>query len=403
MDQLRLILQHAKKHHFWLVCAACLIIGMLAWMKAAGNLSGEYSKRKSAITSKFSALDVIMSEPVFPNAQWSEGADQLTNEQKKKVRTAWKLVYDEQTQFLNWPEQLGDDFVARVKSSERRAELPRPFRARYMNSIQREFPKLLQIVGAESHDADKQSGRAPMVQEKVIWDDASQQAIEESLRFETAPSSLEVWLTQENLWIYRVLLTVIKQVNAGSIVPPVKQIDQLLIAQEAADEFENGMASGRIERPKTAKPATGSRPSGPPPGPPGQGTETPSPDDGRYVDADGKPQRAGSGGSEPFRRMPIFMKLKIDQRQIPRLLAACANSPLPVEVRQLRITSSRSRPASSGSSNSGPTPGGAGAGVAPYDVPIEIAGIIYIYNPPDTAKLGADEPDAAAPPSAAGG
>ena len=35
-----------------------------------------------------------------------------------------------------------------------------------------------------------------------------------------------------------------------------------------------------------------------------------------------------------------------------------------------------------------------------YEVPIELAGIIYIYNPPDVAKLGAAPADAAAAPAA---
>ena len=409
MDQLRVILQHVKKHHFWLVCAACLGIGVFAWMKASGNLSGEYGTRKSAISGSFQSLDQIINEPVFPNDRWKEGADELIEEQKQKVRAAWQQVYDEQAEFLKWPDYLGAGFLNTVQSVDRGADLPRSYRARYMNEINREFPKLLEIVGAQRHDVEP-SGPKSMVQENVIWADTSQKAIEDKLRWETAPGALEVWLTQEDLWIYQVLLTVIKQVNAGSIVPPVKEIEELLIAQEAAARIEEGMAPGRIEQPKTeqagaAAPAPAAMRQ--PAMPPGQAGQAPPLDDGRYLDAEGKPQVSGAGGDEPFRRMPFFMKLRIDQRHIPRLLAECANSPLPFDVQQFRLETQGSRPSSKSSSGSS-SQSGAGSttissAVAPYDVEIELAGVINIYNPPDKTKLGADEAAAAETPIVPGG
>jgi hypothetical protein len=82
--------------------------------------------------------------------------------------------------------------------------------------------------------------------------------------------------------------------------------------------------------------------------------------------------------------MPVFMELIVDEREIPKLLVECANSPLPVEVNQLRVNPTK------GTETKTPIPGqdiGAGARSS-YDVPVEICGIIYIYNPPDTAKLG---------------
>ncbi len=106
--------------------------------------------------------------------------------------------------------------------------------------------------------------------------------------------------------------------------------------------------------------------------------------------------------------MPIFMQLLIDQREISRLLVECGNSPLPVEVKQLRINpASLRRPGRSDVSSMFMSPkaggggrlGGAGSGMGsessnasdrelnPYDVPIELQGIIYIFNPPNRAKL----------------
>ena len=76
------------------------------------------------------------------------------------------------------------------------------------------------------------------------------------------------------------------------------------------------------------------------------------------------------------KRMPIRMRLLIDQRNLDDLLIACANSALIVEVRQVRFNpeSSTDRKADDES----------------FERTIELYGIIYIYNPVDTVLLGSN-------------
>lgn len=128
------------------------------------------------------------------------------------------------------------------------------------------------------------------------------------------------------------------------------------------------------------------------------------------------------------KRMPVRMSLVMDQRKLNSFIVECGNSPLTVEVRQVRFN--RSATAGSGASEMGgfggpgprgggegfggnrpfgglgPRPGGEGFGgnppfggpgggnagapllnPHPWDRPVEIYGIVYIYNPPDTDKL----------------
>ena len=178
----------------------------------------------------------------------------------------------------------------------------------------------------------------------------------------------------------------------------------------------------------------------------------------RYVDAKGNP--LGYSAPEPFAEfkiMPFEMHLLMDQRKIPDFLASCANSPIPVEVRQVGIVSME-QPVTSpnggggigggeggmprgnmmggnrmmppggrmmgegggmpGPMNRQPRPnprggeGGGGAGndlgtvveMRPEDLRVEVRGVIYIFNKPDRAKVGqaAPAPDAAAAPVEAG-
>ena len=134
--------------------------------------------------------------------------------------------------------------------------------------------------------------------------------------------------------------------------------------------------------------------------------------------------------------MPINLRVKIEQRAIPRLLAECANSSMPIDVRAVREFMEESSamdsvaalavrpggpggPSGPGGGHMGPPAGayqgmgmGMPGGPSPMGmqrvgagdvhtteeeesadpsvptVPVEIQGIIYIYNPPDKAKVG---------------
>ena len=86
---------------------------------------------------------------------------------------------------------------------------------------------------------------------------------------------------------------------------------------------------------------------------------------GRYLDAEGKPIPFGGGGAarsgrpaapapaadpaaagqpldltvfgQEYKRLPVRMALRMDQRWLPRLIAECASQPLQVEVQEVRI------------------------------------------------------------------
>src|SRR5690606_28411967 len=160
------------------------------------------------------------------------------------------------------------------------------------------------------------------------------------------------------------------------------------------------------------------------------------PGDNRYVDTQGVPLTASqlrtalssNSPTDAFmavaKRVPVMMSFKMDQRAVPELLAACGSAPLMVEVRQVRILPPGAATAAGmgsslmgGSSmpgydsyssdsmmSSGLTSGydsgggmgssGAGSGTGeqfPFDLTVEVYGIIYIYNPPQADALGIEQ------------
>jgi hypothetical protein len=418
MDQLKVILKQLQKHHFWLLCLTAMITSLVGWTMARKSLSAAYDQQKSAINAKFSSLEGLKNLPDHPNSSWKQGISDLTEQEKKTVGSTWEKIYNEQKQLLKWPPELGDKFLEFIDISPAEAEIIPKFRESYQRRIPEEFPKLLKIVDADSSEASKPpaaakppAGKPPAVaapdahEPKVLWDSKSQQQVKQSLEFLEMPTSLQLRQTQENLWVYQAILRIIKSVNdADKFTSSIKLISVINIGKEAAEAFADGMAEGHVEH--LAAAAGGAAGAAAQPAGDAGAAAAKGPDDGRYVDADGKRLPSAAAATSQFKRMPIFLRLVVDQRRIPELLVACANSPLPVEVRQLRIN-----PGREGARGGGNTPGASGGppptsratgtksgeGSDAYEVPIELHGIIYIYNKPDMNKANAGQAGAPAP------
>ena len=168
---------------------------------------------------------------------------------------------------------------------------------------------------------------------------------------------------------------------------------------------------------------------------------------GRYVDNSGKPLADPTQQpNQEFRMMPVNLRVVMEQKAIPRLLVECANSNMRIDVRAVRILAEKP-PAFDVNSTGGDTSAGAAAAVpqlgpAPgmgrshgmggrgmmsrqnnqglgqagqngsfsyneesadpkaLPVPVEIQGIIYIYNPPTPQSTNGAPPATGAAPSA---
>jgi hypothetical protein len=152
---------------------------------------------------------------------------------------------------------------------------------------------------------------------------------------------------------------------------------------------------------------------------------------GRYLGPDGKPVPYGSAGAaapggEPvpaeatpaaapagpldltvfgteYKRLPVRMVLRMDQRWLPHLIAECASQPLQVEVQEVRINAPDALSGSGGPGGGGGGRGPGGMGGAsqifpdeqafqafpaePEMVNVVIQGTIYIFNKPNPAAL----------------
>lgn len=469
MDQLKAAMSWLAKYHFWVLSGLAVLVGLAVWFLAVSDLEARYNSRVQKIDSDFQAMQGIQGEPQHPNERVIQASQAKHEDLKKNVLNAWRILYQLQEDKNPWPDVLGQDFLTFIKSQPPDAEIPEHLREFYQNFIIQRFPKLLELIdvrrpkpgtkaatekagGMEGHGGESEPKPADYTG-MVFWDEGNLKGIQEPYKWTSRPSTLQVRLAQEDLWVYEALLRIIRNTNEGSrdyFKAPVRRIEAVEIGQAAAGAFSRvgtsdfsgepaadgsggGGAEGQPPDPNADPNAAPSDPNMPAPGGPeaGGGLDTISKNllDRRYMDNKGKPLVAGAAHPYPeFKMMPVRLKLVMNQLQIPKLLAQCANSNMPVEVRQVRV-----RPDDSGrldvASGSGAAPGGATpAGAAPgapgpteggaqpstgtasgartddnlhsLYVPVEVLGIIYIYNPPNQSKLQSAAEQAAA--SAAG-
>jgi hypothetical protein len=479
MDQLRKAWGWLQRQHFWVLTAIAVLVALGCWWRGANALWAEYQANKSKIESEFTSAGTVKSKPFHANDKVQSAQNEEIAKQQETVFALWKQLYDRQTaSVLKWPSNLSDEFREHIAKLNFGDDFPRNLRAHYNNYIRDHFPELPKIVGAleepdsaqggmgggarggsgfniQSFLQSRQSGSGrggPMdvgaqtfdePDFTVIW--ADQQMIRDELAPRSTPSAKRIWKTQEDLWVYEALLTIIANTNKAAGADrfsnaAIRVIESLEVGRTAA---QASRGRGRIEMVQTApaggammegggEMVDGGRGAASPEmmggGRAGMDSATMESDMGgrggmsveggasdtdlfnnRYVGADGAPIADPGDGSlaafgTEFKRLPVRMRLWMDQRWLPQLISECANAPLQVEVQEVRIN-----PVDDGSGGGGYGRGGGGRGemggygggatttgveMMPEQEPtmktVVLQGTVYIFNPPTEQRPTGD-------------
>jgi hypothetical protein len=474
-DNVRPYLDAVLKHHFWILLALVPLLVLPMLFLARGKLAAEIDSARSQIESRLSAVRSVTGIQPHPNNEWSSEIDKATKRVKGQTLAEWRKVWDSQQPLRVWPASLGPDFVQKATTLKPAAKLPRPMLERYQNSVRAIVRTLPARMGADELMVDGAAGGPgqpagpppgmidpgmmrgrPGVPEKpmalVQWNPADQQRLYASFNWDRPPSTMQVVLAQEELWVYGVLADVIARVNkpaAGAFNAPVSLVEQLAVGYPAAEDRPGAAGGGRIMVPVAAgqanpmgeftppsDPSTmeggavgrpphprfgGGGVGGPMGGPGGEAPPDASPDDllrsWIYVDFAGKPLTAAELASSPDAQLvhlvPFVIRAVVDERKLDTLLVDLATAPVPIDVRQVRINVGAGGPGG-GMPSMGPMggfgPGGgefggqpaAAPGSRPHDVTVELRGTVALAKQPDPLTLGLeaepdDEAEAAAP------
>ncbi len=266
------------------------------------------------------------------------------------------------------------------------------------------------------------------------WDTASQGKLQKQMAewwgATSVPSTLDILYTQESIWILKAILEVIKNTNGQvreNFQASVKEIEWIRLGKDANDQ---SLMNAVVARPLGGEDVVQSE------------STFVDPADDRYVDVLMKPMKGAvlrekmkstTPDDAPYavaKRIPIRFRVKMDQSKIPTIVSLCGNGLIMIEVKQVRVNSGDSpltldlaSVATGGEDGEGGIPQTAGfqapsasiggpaavsedgssdsVGVmnddAPVDAPVEIFGIVYLFNPPDKQKLGMTEPASTSP------
>jgi len=474
MDQVKVVLRVMGKHHFWIVSGVVTILAIVFYATASGNLASRYEEGVARIEGKRSAAEQIGSGGPPDNQKVIDAFREDVKAAKEDVLKAWEFLYSLQKEKNPWPEELGKNFRLMINSLKQEEEIPYRYREIYRDFINNHFPSLWDIVDVRREvllDQDRnvvhtifdfgnpnpwgsfQGGvdaglYKREVVGKVVW--SAPEVLALGRDWMSTPGTRQVRLAQEDLWVYEALLRIVRNTNEGATSyhnAAIKRIDAMHIGQAGSAAFAStqfspygsyggygGYGGGDDDDDYGDDDDDDDYGGG------GGGyyaTTGMTSDDallqGRYVDQNGQPLPANSNPFAEFKMMAVRLILLMDQRKIPDLLANCANSSMPVEVRRVTIRPGQgpaldlgsmiaaAAPVYSGdddddddygdddddddygsysSRGAGTTTQMVAGGVLPdsIDLPVEIRGVIFIFNLPDRDKLGTGEqPDEATP------
>jgi hypothetical protein len=440
MDQLKEIWKYVVKYHFWILTSIVLLTSLFVFSSSRGALDQQVSSRYSALDSAFSAVSQLeQSAPTHANDGTKEKMDAMLNEVRSNVYDAWTKQYERQVPILKWSSDIFDEdsepirIVDGFRPIELFLEFPPPVveplsktqREVYRDYVKNEFNDLAKIIGsvwsAELGGAGRSAdtaGATTTINPLVIWNPASQEALQQSVAswWDAAkvPTTLEICYTQEDIWILSAILQVIQKTNGTArenFQAPIKEILSIKIGKTASEG--TFIASGPASPAGVAEPGLAT-----------DGVSTygmSDPADQRYVDANYRPvpgselrtRIKGDSVEDAFfavaKRVPIRLRVRMEQAKLAKLLAECGNGGIMIEVKQVRINtgeqplaltlgSGQAVGGEDGGESSGGFGGGFSAAHSSYgvtstgdgepNIPVEIYGIVHLFNPPNKQKLG---------------
>jgi len=445
MSKMQDIQDWLRKYLFWCLCGLIAIFGLTSWWLGVRTFTAEAKANLAKIDEHFKKANDITSVTVsigqHPNDIVNKEVSDRTVKTRENVLKTWKKFHDRQKETIfKWPAILDKEFLDWINSNPPDAEIPPNQLSEYQYKVLKELERIVtKVANADWPDALAAAAAAATAQgnplsggtgttlgagtirgggemttggtggmlagvpgesEKLLWDQADINEHKNRYKWDVRPTTTEVRLAQEDLWILEQICKIISNVN-GQTPPylrPIKVVRKIALEGYALDSpHPLGMNSNRILRldaPATTAapaeggeggtgeeaPAEGASPEGAPAvgpaparlktafsssggggreggesaAPAAEGGEAPAegaapvvrkPEDDlyewRYVDQKGYPlskaQLDGDHKNDLYRRVPFKIQMHILQASLPKLLEEFKNAPLTMEVNQIRI------------------------------------------------------------------
>lgn len=365
-EQVRPYLAILAKYHFWILAAIVPLVVFPVLASGNGWLHKDIASKRNQIDGKLSQVTRVTGIVPHPNEKWSASIDARTGDVAAETTAERYRFWHSQQALRVWPAELGEDFLAAITTLAPGQKLDRPLLRRYQQIVPRLAKTLPGRMGVPSHMADAAAAgndAQPVERDSsqpLEWSAADQKRLYGSFVWDTSPSTAQVLLAQEELWIYGILCDAIKAFNrgaTGSHDAAITLVQRLVIGYRAAQIGLTGTEQ-RIVIPAATGGGEGEAGvptlqsiAEPPPADPGNprydgkaGGGEPKDEDFRnwiYVDFSGRPLLAADLATKPGMNMvhlsPFILDFVIDQRRLDAFLTMLATWPIPIEIREVRI------------------------------------------------------------------
>lgn len=442
MDKLEPVLAHK----FWIIAGVALILPSYGWWSASSELRSETESRRQTLEGTYGRIPKDAQIAEIPNKDWTAEVARQNKVREQQNKAAAAVLWEAQKELMVWPDLVAKDIAA----AGYRGELPKDrqvARSYYRQTYPEQIRKLRSIVSPISPtnpDGLVQMPPGTLTQVPVgRWD-------------QLPPTVEEMWNAQEDIWLQTALLDAIAEINkdATSIIDaPIKFIQKLQLRggdRASADSGPTARAGG-TQRPRSTSPIGnmvgwgnrrgrdavapaikvdfdpaaefGTPPQGSPVDEgraglgPGKGgirikyDEEEEEEDigrGRRVEEETGPRvvrYVDDGTKTPYRTRAFYLKVIMDEREIPAFLTELTNSPWPVEiVRVHRVSLRETQEAEQllnryrrNQQNTGNTVQDkiASALSDPFHLStVVVGGLLTLYNPVDQPKAGQAKPAA---------
>lgn len=429
------------KNQFWILGGIAIVAAVAVWYMGTDALDQQFIENKRKIDSQFAmmkGLDAKQGVNALPSQNFTTKVNADRKRLTAQVVAAWNNLYDRQfnagkskIDFLAVNPRVSEIRELILMEPDEREELLKSktdLRNTVNNLLQsyhnnqmldEDFTQLFSLLNLRHTRAIDIFGRPiPMADPAdksvvgvLVWASTSGKPsdIRDRYRTRIAPGIDRIAVTYEDMWVFRSMFTAIQTINSKPIdswlevmkgktpteAPvdqanvPIKRIEYCDLAQRAmSTSFDDAGVVDIIGA------GAGAETMGTQMGGDGgsafnvtnEGTreEEQLLLKGRYLD--GRNAQVTDPSNPPFtefRQMYVQMRVLMDQRLIPVLITECANAPLPIETRQVRITMEttdaiRKAAAVGGEVNS--------VQQSPHDAIVTVRGVVFIYTKPDDAK-----------------
>jgi hypothetical protein len=187
------------KHHFWILSGVFFLLALIPLLLLGASVSAKVNRAKEDLSSAEKSVTGIKDPK---NQNWVNAYQEQDKKIDKKKHEVWKQAWETQKDLMTFPEAMTAVFKGKYFGDELDKFDREKFRQQYAGQL-KGLKELVQLVDWKGDGVVQITGGSE------IWGEFL------GLRpsFKLPPSSNDIWLAQEDLWVKRELLRVVRDAN----------------------------------------------------------------------------------------------------------------------------------------------------------------------------------------------